>query len=222
MIIVLLWSSENGVHAVADLEAFLSAISSAQLMSRSAFDKKILQRNLDPGWHFLLVFWCLWCRLLCVEHIDKNGKPLLYLVFEYLDTDLKKYIDAHGRSNKNPLPTNIIKVMTEYKSCNTQFNLHRTFGFFCVFLLWKKSFHLSSCGWRCLMLDVGAELHVSVVQRSCTLSQPWCHAQVCHELSTDLAYKMCFWISYQLSRVRKSFSLKFVYTFTGIWNYKTF
>jgi cyclin-dependent kinase len=70
-----------------------------------------------------------------VEHIDKNGKPMLYLVFEYLDTDLKKYIDAHGRSNKNPLPTNIIKVTTKYKSCNAQFNLHWRFGFFSVFLL---------------------------------------------------------------------------------------
>jgi cyclin-dependent kinase len=56
-------------------------------------------------------------RLLCVEHIDKKGKPLLYLVFEYLDTDLKKYIDSHGRGNKNPLPTSIIKVtfLASYK-----------------------------------------------------------------------------------------------------------
>ncbi|KAK2994848.1 hypothetical protein RJ640_012811 [Escallonia rubra] len=32
-------------------------------------------------------------RLLCVEHVDdkKNGKPLLYLVFEYLNIDLKKF-----------------------------------------------------------------------------------------------------------------------------------
>jgi cyclin-dependent kinase len=76
-----------------------------------------------------------------VEHIDKNGKPLLYLVFEYLDTDLKKYIDAHGRGTKNPLPTNIIKVRTEYKSCNTQFSLHWRFGFFlCVFAVKERVF----------------------------------------------------------------------------------
>ncbi|EFJ32755.1 hypothetical protein SELMODRAFT_230893 [Selaginella moellendorffii] len=36
-------------------------------------------------------------RLLSVEHIDKGGKPLLYLVFEYLDTDLKKYMDFTNR-----------------------------------------------------------------------------------------------------------------------------
>ncbi|KAE8707211.1 hypothetical protein F3Y22_tig00110386pilonHSYRG00027 [Hibiscus syriacus] len=40
-------------------------------------------------------------RLLCVEHVDtnKNGgsKANLYLVFEYLDTDLKKFIDSHRK-----------------------------------------------------------------------------------------------------------------------------
>ena len=48
--------------------------------------------------------------LLCVEHVDKKGKPLLYLVFEYLDTDLKKYIDRHGRGPNNPIPPNTIQV----------------------------------------------------------------------------------------------------------------
>ncbi|KAK2983593.1 hypothetical protein RJ640_023127 [Escallonia rubra] len=34
---------------------------------------------------------------LYVELVDdkKNDKPLLYLVFEYLDTDLKKYVSQH-------------------------------------------------------------------------------------------------------------------------------
>ncbi|XP_078436503.1 cyclin-dependent kinase B1;2 [Wolffia australiana] len=49
-------------------------------------------------------------RLLCVEHVDKNGKPVLYLVFEYLDTDLKKFIDSHRRcANPRPLPPQVIK-----------------------------------------------------------------------------------------------------------------
>ncbi|PWA79473.1 Protein kinase, ATP binding site-containing protein [Artemisia annua] len=34
-------------------------------------------------------------RLICVQQIYHNGKPLLYLVFEYLDTDLKNFIDMH-------------------------------------------------------------------------------------------------------------------------------
>nr|GMD66302.1 cell division control protein 2 homolog C [Ipomoea batatas] len=39
-------------------------------------------------------------RLLCVEHVNKKGKPMLYLIFEYLDTDLKKYIDSHRKAPK--------------------------------------------------------------------------------------------------------------------------
>ncbi|KAI3994047.1 hypothetical protein MKX01_012304 [Papaver californicum] len=50
-------------------------------------------------------------RLLCVEHVDnKNGKPLLYLVFEYLDTDLKKFVDTYRRgTNPRPLPPSVIQ-----------------------------------------------------------------------------------------------------------------
>jgi cyclin-dependent kinase len=50
-------------------------------------------------------------RLLCVEHVEKNSKPMLYLVFEYMDTDLKKYIDLHGRgSSGKPLPPKLVQV----------------------------------------------------------------------------------------------------------------
>jgi cyclin-dependent kinase len=45
-----------------------------------------------------------------VESVDENGKPQLYLVFEYLDSDLKKYIDSHGRGNSNPIPAKTIQV----------------------------------------------------------------------------------------------------------------
>ncbi|GMI86713.1 cyclin-dependent kinase B1;2 [Hibiscus trionum] len=53
-------------------------------------------------------------RLLCVEHVDtdKDGgsKPNLYLVFEYLDTDLKKFIDSHRKGpNPRPLPPTLIQ-----------------------------------------------------------------------------------------------------------------
>ena len=51
-------------------------------------------------------------RLLAVEQATKNGKPVLYLVFEFLDTDLKKFLDAYRRGpNARPLPTHLIKVM---------------------------------------------------------------------------------------------------------------
>lgn len=57
-------------------------------------------------------------RLLCVEHVDKKNtttgisKPLLYLVFEYLDTDLKKFIDSHRKgSNPRPLPPSQVHLL---------------------------------------------------------------------------------------------------------------
>ncbi|KAI5055827.1 hypothetical protein GOP47_0029348 [Adiantum capillus-veneris] len=52
-------------------------------------------------------------RLLCVEHIVKNNKPILYLVFEYLDSDLKKFIDKHSNT-AIPL-TDIKRIM--YQLC---------------------------------------------------------------------------------------------------------
>ncbi|KAJ8647851.1 hypothetical protein MRB53_000874 [Persea americana] len=63
-------------------------------------------------------------RLLCVEHVDKNGKPLLYLVFEYLDTDLKKFIDSHRRGpNPRPLPVSVIQSFL-YQLCKGVAHCH--------------------------------------------------------------------------------------------------
>ncbi|KAK1322551.1 Cyclin-dependent kinase B1-1 [Acorus calamus] len=63
-------------------------------------------------------------RLLCVEHIDKNGKPLLYLVFEYLDTDLKKFIDSHRRGlNPRPLQPSVIQSFL-YQLCKGVAHCH--------------------------------------------------------------------------------------------------
>lgn len=60
---------------------------------------------LNEIWHFLSA-----CRLLSVESVDENGKPQLYLVFEYLDSDLKKFIDSYGRGSGNPIPAKTIQV----------------------------------------------------------------------------------------------------------------
>ncbi|CAL0308610.1 unnamed protein product [Lupinus luteus] len=58
-------------------------------------------------------------RLLSVEHIDKvpkastpsaQTKHILYLVFEYLDTDLKKFVDSYRKGpNPRPLPPSLIQ-----------------------------------------------------------------------------------------------------------------
>jgi cyclin-dependent kinase len=45
-----------------------------------------------------------------VEHLEENGKPCLYLVFEYLSTDLKKYMDAIGKGPAFPLAPELVKV----------------------------------------------------------------------------------------------------------------
>ena len=78
-------------------------------------------------------------RLLNVEHVEEDGKAMLYLVrgpsevctniqgvqrqpcsacsrarrrqvFEYLDTDLKKFMDATGRGPANPLPKSLVQA----------------------------------------------------------------------------------------------------------------
>jgi cyclin-dependent kinase len=57
-------------------------------------------------------------RLLAVEQAAKNGKPVLYLVFEFLDTDLKKYLDVYRRGPAaRPLPATLIKVLITLITC---------------------------------------------------------------------------------------------------------
>eukprot|EP00897_Mesotaenium_endlicherianum_P003892 jgi/Mesen1/3530/ME000197S02542 len=62
-------------------------------------------------------------RLLCVEHVDENGKPMLYLVFEYLDTDLKKFMDIHGKGPNHPLPTRTVQSFM-YQLCKGVAHCH--------------------------------------------------------------------------------------------------
>ena len=58
-----------------------------------------------------LVSSFVWHRLLSVEHLNKNGRPALYLVFEYVDTDLRKFIDlSFPAGPDNPLPPLTIRV----------------------------------------------------------------------------------------------------------------
>ena len=45
-----------------------------------------------------------------MEHLEENGKPCLYLVFEYLSTDLKKFMDRNGKGPAHPLDPMLVKV----------------------------------------------------------------------------------------------------------------
>ncbi|XP_013717949.1 cyclin-dependent kinase B1-1 isoform X2 [Brassica napus] len=71
-------------------------------------------------------------RLLCVEHVLKPpAKSNLYLVFEYLDTDLKKFVDSFRKSaNPRPLGDPLIqKLMFQLckgvAHCHSHGVLHR-------------------------------------------------------------------------------------------------
>jgi hypothetical protein len=117
-------------------------------------------------------------RLLCVEHVEKNDKPMLYLVFEYMDTDLKKYMDSHGRGpSGKPLPPKVVQVHVELlitlESVVAIQILVTAIG--CtensrMRLLESSDLNMYPC---CV-----AEFHVSVVHRACALPWPWSYAQV--------------------------------------------
>ncbi|KAL0844525.1 hypothetical protein Bca101_017771 [Brassica carinata] len=83
-------------------------------------------------------------RLLCVEHVlqskDSSSSPVaathsqksnLYLVFEYLDTDLKKFIDSYRKgSNPRPLEADLVmrfmfQLCKGVAHCHSHGVLHR-------------------------------------------------------------------------------------------------
>mmetsp|Transcript_5157 Transcript_5157/g.32376 ORF Transcript_5157/g.32376 Transcript_5157/m.32376 type:complete len:323 (+) Transcript_5157:188-1156(+) len=63
-------------------------------------------------------------RLLKVEHVEENGRAILYLVFEYLDTDLKKYMDSYGKGPSYPMPRMEIKEFM-YQMCVGVAHMHK-------------------------------------------------------------------------------------------------
>ena len=44
-----------------------------------------------------------------MEHVEEDGKAMLYLVFEYLDQDLKGFMDLTGRGPANPLKKEVVQ-----------------------------------------------------------------------------------------------------------------
>ena len=63
-------------------------------------------------------------RLLKVEHVEEDGKAMLYLVFEYLDQDLKNFMDLTGRGPANPLAKAVVQDFM-YQLCLGCAHLHR-------------------------------------------------------------------------------------------------
>ena len=56
--------------------------------------------------------------------MEEDGKAMLYLVFEYLDQDLKNYMDMTGRGPSNPLPKPVVQDFM-YQLCLGCAHLHR-------------------------------------------------------------------------------------------------
>lgn len=51
-------------------------------------------------------------KLLTVEYVEERQKSSLYLVFEYMTTDLKKWLEHYGRRPVNPITEDVIQSMT--------------------------------------------------------------------------------------------------------------
>ena len=59
-----------------------------------------------------------------MEHVEEDGKAMLYLVFEYLDQDLKNFMDLTGRGPANPLAKGVVQDFM-YQLCLGCAHLHR-------------------------------------------------------------------------------------------------
>ncbi|KAF3340720.1 cyclin-dependent kinase B1-1 [Carex littledalei] len=96
------------------------------VMPRYRISKGIQVSSIE--WHFFsggTILHISYRLLLCVEHVEKNGKPILYLVFEFLDTDLKKFIDSYRKGpSARPLPPNVIKSFM-YQLCKGVAHCHK-------------------------------------------------------------------------------------------------
>ena len=63
-------------------------------------------------------------RLLRVEHVEEDGKAMLYLVFEFLDQDLKQYMDMtdaarRTRCRKRLCKTTCISSVWDARTCTS-------------------------------------------------------------------------------------------------------
>mmetsp|Transcript_19866 Transcript_19866/g.27545 ORF Transcript_19866/g.27545 Transcript_19866/m.27545 type:complete len:310 (-) Transcript_19866:271-1200(-) len=69
-------------------------------------------------------------KLLSVEQVMENDRSMLYLVFEYLEADLKKYMDMTGKGPANALPKETVKhlmyqLISGVAHCHQHGILHR-------------------------------------------------------------------------------------------------
>ncbi|MEW5311514.1 MAG: hypothetical protein WDW38_003223 [Sanguina aurantia] len=108
-------------------------------------------------------------KLLSVEHTEENNKPCLYLVFEYLSTDLKKWMDKTGKGPSNPLGKQVVKnlvyqLVKGLAHCHKHGVLHRDL---------KPQNLLVDDSNLCLKIaDLGLGRHFSIPLKSYTHEAP--------------------------------------------------
>lgn len=73
----------------------------------------LIPRKMDAQ-HLLI---CALCR----TSFQAGCARVLLQVFEYLSTDLKKFMDRTGKGNANPMPPKLIKVTVQFIQCFVYF-----------------------------------------------------------------------------------------------------
>lgn len=69
-------------------------------------------------------------KLLSVKHVEEIGYPILYLVFEYMTMDLKKWMDSNGFGPKKMLSHTVVKsllyqILKGVTHCHNHGVMHR-------------------------------------------------------------------------------------------------
>lgn len=107
-----------------------------------------------------LVKFCLHCSLEDILHQDSK----LYLVFEFMQMDLKKYIDTVN-GDLDPMLVKVTASLTSscLQTLHTSHPYQITFFFLNIWIIWRQD-------WSTGVLFLSTELHVSDSARDCILS----------------------------------------------------
>ena len=75
------------------------------------------------------------------QGVNKEGKTILYLVFEYMDIDLKKFIQSFHQIGKH-IPPNIVKVIIIIPFSFISYLFVEDKSLYCIFVLQSLMYQL--------------------------------------------------------------------------------